>query len=286
MGSLPGLDGPGSAATARDDWTRFHGASAAIGHYLRQAHDGRLSLDEAWEAICGYNAAMLRPSWSEDRLKAETRRPDRTIAAHRCRRGSQARTTTSSCCPMPASSTWWISAGPGPGSSEREKADMVQAPCAVFSNRMRDSFCLAQSPFGAILRGQQETDRKATHDHRHADRQVDGSGSSLRWGVRIDDGRGGSVPATAGKPPALPSAHCNPEEEEAVGAPEIGTAERTPASRIVAACASDVGGQHHGCARPVGGAGLHGLQIDGDAASRHSCLSWSSPSLAIASSGR
>ena len=59
---------------AQDDWTRFQGASAAIGHYLRQAHDGRLSLDEAWEAICGYNAAMLRPSWSEDRLKAETRR--------------------------------------------------------------------------------------------------------------------------------------------------------------------------------------------------------------------
>ena len=46
---------------AQDDWTRFQGASAAIGHYLRQAHDGRLSLDEAWEAICGYNAAMLRP---------------------------------------------------------------------------------------------------------------------------------------------------------------------------------------------------------------------------------
>ena len=59
---------------AQDDWTRFQGASAAIGHYLRQAHDGRLSIDEAWEAICGYNAAMLRPSWSEDRLKAETRR--------------------------------------------------------------------------------------------------------------------------------------------------------------------------------------------------------------------
>ena len=59
---------------AQDDWTRFQGASAAIGHYLRQAHDGRLSLDEAWEAICGYNAAMLRPPWPEDRLKAETRR--------------------------------------------------------------------------------------------------------------------------------------------------------------------------------------------------------------------
>ncbi|WP_018000083.1 AAA family ATPase [Paracoccus sp. N5] len=59
---------------AADDWTRFQGASAAIGHYLRQAHEGRMTLDEAWEAICSYNAAMLRPPWPEDRLKAETRR--------------------------------------------------------------------------------------------------------------------------------------------------------------------------------------------------------------------
>ncbi|HMQ42570.1 MAG TPA: AAA family ATPase [Paracoccus sp. (in: a-proteobacteria)] len=59
---------------AADDWTRFQGASAAIGHYLRQAHEGRMTLDEAWEAICSYNAAMLRPPWPQDRLKAETRR--------------------------------------------------------------------------------------------------------------------------------------------------------------------------------------------------------------------
>ena len=59
---------------AQDDWTRFQGASAAIGYYLRLAHEGRLNLDEAWEAICGYNAAMLRPPWPEQRLKAETRR--------------------------------------------------------------------------------------------------------------------------------------------------------------------------------------------------------------------
>ncbi|WP_104492453.1 AAA family ATPase [Paracoccus denitrificans] len=59
---------------AADDWTRFQGASAAIGHYLRQAHEGRMTLDAAWEAICSYNAAMLRPPWPEDRLKAETRR--------------------------------------------------------------------------------------------------------------------------------------------------------------------------------------------------------------------
>lgn len=57
-----------------DDWTRFHGASAAIGYYLRQGHEGRLTLDEAWEAIRGYNETMLRPSWPEDKLRAETRR--------------------------------------------------------------------------------------------------------------------------------------------------------------------------------------------------------------------
>ncbi|WP_423209308.1 AAA family ATPase [Paracoccus yeei] len=76
-GSKPAVDDVLTTAVregAQDDWTRFQGASAAIGHYLRQAHDGRLSLDEAWEAICGYNAAMLRPPWPEDRLKAETRR--------------------------------------------------------------------------------------------------------------------------------------------------------------------------------------------------------------------
>lgn len=62
-----------------DGWTRFEGASAAIGHFIRMVHEGRMSPDEGWEAICGYNAAMLRPSWSEDRLKAEA---DRLWAKH------------------------------------------------------------------------------------------------------------------------------------------------------------------------------------------------------------
>jgi len=57
-----------------DDWTRFTGASAAIGHYIRMVHEGRITPDQGWEAICGYNAAMLRPSWPEDRLKAEAER--------------------------------------------------------------------------------------------------------------------------------------------------------------------------------------------------------------------
>ena len=57
-----------------DNWTRFQGASAAIGHYIRMAHEGRISRDEAWEAICQYNAAQLRPSWELERLAAEAQR--------------------------------------------------------------------------------------------------------------------------------------------------------------------------------------------------------------------
>jgi hypothetical protein len=57
-----------------DAWTRFEGASAAIGHYIRLVHDGRLSPNDGWEAICQYNAAMLRPTWSLERLKLEADR--------------------------------------------------------------------------------------------------------------------------------------------------------------------------------------------------------------------
>src|SRR5690606_15475016 len=59
---------------AQDDWSRFEGASAAIGHYIRMVHDGRLSKDEGWQAICEYNAAMLRPAWPVERLKRESER--------------------------------------------------------------------------------------------------------------------------------------------------------------------------------------------------------------------
>ena len=57
-----------------DAWTRFEGASAAIGHYIRLVHDGRLSPNDGWEAICQYNAAMLRPAWRLERLKLEADR--------------------------------------------------------------------------------------------------------------------------------------------------------------------------------------------------------------------
>lgn len=61
-------------AEAQDAWTRFEGASAAIGHYIRMAHQGRMNRGEAWEAIRQYNAAMLRPPWSEERLANEAQR--------------------------------------------------------------------------------------------------------------------------------------------------------------------------------------------------------------------
>ena len=59
---------------AQDDWSRFEGASAAIGHFIRMVHEGRMSKDEGWEGICGYNAAMLRPAWPMERLQRESQR--------------------------------------------------------------------------------------------------------------------------------------------------------------------------------------------------------------------
>ena len=59
---------------AQDGWSRFEGASAAIGHFIRMVHEGRMTKDEGWEGICQYNAAMLRPSWSVERLQRESER--------------------------------------------------------------------------------------------------------------------------------------------------------------------------------------------------------------------
>jgi hypothetical protein len=101
MPSLPGLPAPASHPAGerpgldailttpvheggQDAWTRFQGASAAIGHYVRLVHDGRITPDEGWEAICQYNAAMLRPAWPLDRLKAEA---DRLWRLHEQRNG-------------------------------------------------------------------------------------------------------------------------------------------------------------------------------------------------------
>ncbi|MEZ5746442.1 MAG: AAA family ATPase [Paracoccaceae bacterium] len=75
--SKPGIDAVLTTPVregAVDDWSRFQGASAAIGHYVRLVHEGRLDPFAGWDAICGYNAAMLRPSWPLDRLMAESER--------------------------------------------------------------------------------------------------------------------------------------------------------------------------------------------------------------------
>jgi hypothetical protein len=88
MPTMPGLEAPTAAPGAtrpgldavlttpvregsQDAWTRFQGASAAIGHFVRMVHEGRMTGDEGWEAICQYNAACLRPEWPLDRLKVE-----------------------------------------------------------------------------------------------------------------------------------------------------------------------------------------------------------------------
>ena len=42
-------------------------------------HEGKLTPDDGWEAICQYNAAMLRPAWPLERLKLEA---DRLWARH------------------------------------------------------------------------------------------------------------------------------------------------------------------------------------------------------------
>ena len=67
-----------------DAFSRFQGASAAIGHFVRLVHDGRITREEGWEGICQYNAAMLRPAWPLERLKDEA---DRVWRLHQERHG-------------------------------------------------------------------------------------------------------------------------------------------------------------------------------------------------------
>ncbi|WP_051213482.1 AAA family ATPase [Rubritepida flocculans] len=85
--SRPGLDAVLTTPVrecSQDAWTRFQGASAAIGHFVRMVHEGRMTGDEGWEAICQYNAACLRPEWPLDRLKVEA---DAIWAVHVDRNG-------------------------------------------------------------------------------------------------------------------------------------------------------------------------------------------------------
>ncbi len=90
VGSEPPAEGPARPSIdailttpvhegGADAWTRFEGASAAIGHFVRLVHEGRMTSGEGWAAICQYNAAMLRPAWSQERLAQES---DRLWALH------------------------------------------------------------------------------------------------------------------------------------------------------------------------------------------------------------
>lgn len=56
---------------AVDDITRFDAAGVAIGHYLHEVRDGRLTEAEAWERTKAWNIATLIPPWPEDRLRGD-----------------------------------------------------------------------------------------------------------------------------------------------------------------------------------------------------------------------
>jgi hypothetical protein len=77
-GSKPRLNGANDILTSTvreggvDGITRFDAASSAIGHFVRQYHDGRISMDELWEQLHGWNQATLRPPWDEAKLERET----------------------------------------------------------------------------------------------------------------------------------------------------------------------------------------------------------------------
>jgi hypothetical protein len=61
-------------AEGKDDLTRFEGAATAIGHFIRQIREGRMTEEQAWEATRGWNAATLQPPWSDERLRTDFNR--------------------------------------------------------------------------------------------------------------------------------------------------------------------------------------------------------------------
>lgn len=56
---------------AADDLTRFEGVGKALGHFIRGMREGRYTEAEAWTAACEWNAAVLVPPWSEERLMGD-----------------------------------------------------------------------------------------------------------------------------------------------------------------------------------------------------------------------
>ena len=54
-----------------DGITRHDAITKVIGHWIRQVRLGRASRDQAWQAVLGHNAAMLRPPFEDDRLRRD-----------------------------------------------------------------------------------------------------------------------------------------------------------------------------------------------------------------------
>lgn len=54
-----------------DDVTRFEALSRVIGHWIRQARLGHVSLDEARQAVTEHNTAVIVPPWDDVRLARE-----------------------------------------------------------------------------------------------------------------------------------------------------------------------------------------------------------------------
>ncbi|MEI2757103.1 MAG: phage/plasmid primase, P4 family [Chitinophagaceae bacterium] len=52
-------------------FTRFQALSKVIGQYVRQARFGWVSIEEAWQAVQGYNAGQISPPWPDARLRQE-----------------------------------------------------------------------------------------------------------------------------------------------------------------------------------------------------------------------
>jgi hypothetical protein len=51
--------------------SRFDALSAVIGNEIKTWHEGRQSIEDAWNRIIGYNEGRIIPPWPEDRLKHE-----------------------------------------------------------------------------------------------------------------------------------------------------------------------------------------------------------------------
>lgn len=58
----------------QDDITRFEAAGVAIGQYLHEVRQGRISQERAWELAKGWNKTILLPPWDEGRLRGDFER--------------------------------------------------------------------------------------------------------------------------------------------------------------------------------------------------------------------